>query len=551
MKTNREAAIHNAVRTVLERVPALRADPRTQSLRSAAAQLAKKGVPGARLIARATDPVLDITRSEVLRDTFNAEKRTHAAAPASQTPKAARPTALVSGGSMTGMLTAALLAKSGQNVVIVEPRPQHIRDVRFSLRQGMIDTVALVDPTLAKELAEHAARSQFAKLVDVENGTARKSPYDRPDRPDPENAPDTGQELVDSGQFGVLIARELESLIEKYVRKTFPDQIQFVEGKLHPAKQPDGNVIWQVEKPAASKDAPPVYEDLLKGIKPSLVVVAEGAHSSTRDALGIATAPTTQPQFWTGGVIHKRDDKVRHAGLSSTRFLIDEKPTTDAKGSPTTLQSGLGLSDGHKGLWTTVQMPPGYGPDTKWSQEQINDYYFQRAALVWQTSEEKLRAAGASGPFATPGSQPTPFVLQGKAAKEAARVLPDGTVVALMGDAVQSSTSLGAAGMNIAISEVMPVLTLMESLQSGVSPKKAAASYQEQIFEHGGAWSADGVQWFYPRMSETKEQKLINAELRAIADWRKRGGASPLERLEKILAKVHIAAPPIGLEPAR
>jgi 2-polyprenyl-6-methoxyphenol hydroxylase-like FAD-dependent oxidoreductase len=547
-RTTRENAMHTAIRSIIERVPQLRADPRPEALRNAAKHLVAKGLPGTKQVARAGEVQLAVAREEVLADMFHAEGA-RSVAPAAEAPKPPQQTALVSGGSVSGMLAAVVLAKSGQKVVLVEPRPQHTRDVRFQGRQGMVDVLQLIDPKLAHAYTQRASHFQHVTLVDVSDGDVktRKVAMSRPTRPSEYDAPETGTELVDSDPYGGVIAREFESFVEKYVKETFPEQIQFVQGKLHPVVQADGNVLWQVEKPAPSKDAPAVYEDLLKGVKPSVVIVAEGANSSTRAALGIEQAPTTPPQWWTGGVIHRVDESVSRLGNASTHMLVDEKPVPGAPNAPPTQQGGMGISDGRGGLWTMTQMPPGWSADAHWSQEQINDYYFKRAALIWQTSEEELRAAGATGPIATPGSQPTPFPMQGKAAKEAARVLPDRTVVALLGDAVQTSTSQGGTGMNIAVSEVLPLMTLMENLQSGVSPKKAAASYQQQIFEHGDAWSADGVQFFYPRLPQSKQQMLIHDELRAIAAWRREGGPTPLERLRKILEQQHIATAPVGL----
>jgi len=111
-------------------------------------------------------------------------------------------------------------------------------------------------------------------------------------------------------------------------------------------------------------------------------------------------------------------------GHASARMLVDEKPVQGAPGALRTQQGGMAVHRRNGGLWTLTQMPPGYSADAKWSQQQINDYYFKRASLLWETSEDTLRAAGVSGAFV--GSQPTPFALQGRAAKEARRVLPDG-----------------------------------------------------------------------------------------------------------------------------
>jgi 2-polyprenyl-6-methoxyphenol hydroxylase-like FAD-dependent oxidoreductase len=201
-----------------------------------------------------------------------------------------------------------------------------------------------------------------------------------------------------------------------------------------------------------------------------------------------------------------------------------------------------------KGTWVLTQMPPGWDPNAAHPQSEINDYYLKRASLVTGASEEDLKKAGVSGPIAGPNSQPTVFALQGKAASKAAEVLPDGTIVGFMGDAVETSTFQAGGGMNTAVTDVLPAMTLLEELDSGVAAQEAARHYEEAVFERGDAWSVAGIQYFYPELPPGGVQKLIKAHLQAIRDWRREGGASPLERMQEILKNNPLPTEPVGMK---
>src|SRR5438105_10989968 len=119
--TSARPELYAAMKTLMERVPALVADGRDSTVREVAQRLAAQGVPGASLVSGADAAAIAEVRTQLLRDVF-----TERGAPPptglsgdTGTPKA-RGTALVSGGSFTGMLAAIALARSGNQVTLVE-----------------------------------------------------------------------------------------------------------------------------------------------------------------------------------------------------------------------------------------------------------------------------------------------------------------------------------------------------------------------------------------------------------------------------------------------
>ena len=526
--------LYRALQKVMDRVPALIGDARPDTLQTVVKRLAAEGMAEAKLVAKANPKELAAIRTALMADVYSTGPGLPVMAGAP-----ARPAALVSGGSYTGLLAAVALAKSGHQVTLVESRPQHTRDIRLSMRQGTLDTLALVDPRLAEAVLAKAsllpAENMMTRTAD--GGFEKMAGYSEGRHaPDASKAPASGEALMHTPSVAVILARDLENVVEQWVKEQLPDTITFVEGKLSAKKSAaDGNVSWGVEKRA--KDGSSSVEPLPGG-KPAVVIVAEGSSSSTRAALDIKTAETTPTQYWTAGVVKTVDGTVP-AGEASLRSMVLEHEA----GPPT---RGVAISDGREGTWLLTEMPPFYDPDPAWAQEQINAHYFDVGALVTGHTREELVAAGASGPIKRDGSVPTAFGLQGKAAQDAAAVLPDGTVVGFMGDATLTSAFQAGGGMNTAVSEVVSVMTLAADLQTGVRAEEAAQRFEDAIFERADAWSAAGIPYFYVQSTPEQTQRLVKAHLKSIAEWRKEGGESPLKRLEAMLKEASVASEPLG-----
>src|SRR4051812_6684304 len=101
MKVAASTDLYRAMKAVLERVPALQADTRPESIKSVAKQLAASGVPGAELLAKTDLNALRNVRLDVMQDLFEA-KKTSAGVPTGEASKPKQQTALVSGGSVSG-----------------------------------------------------------------------------------------------------------------------------------------------------------------------------------------------------------------------------------------------------------------------------------------------------------------------------------------------------------------------------------------------------------------------------------------------------------------
>lgn len=526
-----------AMKAAMERVPALAADGRERTVREVTSRLAAQGVPGAALLAKADRATLETLRAQVLRDGFSAAP-VRSVGDTARLPGPSR-TAVVSGGSYTGLLAAAALAKGGYQVTVLEPRPQHTRDIRLSLRQGTLDMLAAVDPQLAAEVAAKAspldaADAKALKLPGSGQFVPLKGQTEGRHAPDAAQAPATGAALMATPFTHVIVASDLEEVIEAYVRRTFPKQVTVLEGKLHAEPRADGQVTWGLER--KGKDGAPVVEDFLHGARPGLVIVAEGAGSSTRAALGIESAASTPTQEWTAGVVHAPDPSVA-PGHASIHSLLDKA----AEGTT----RGVALAD-RSATWVLAQSRPGFEPDSAAPQEQIDAQFYATAAVVTGQPESTLRRAGATGPIRRDGSVPTLFELQGKASRDAALTVGD-TVVGFIGDSVLTSTFQVGGGMNGALGEVETVMALAADLQSGVSPKDAAQRFETSVFERADAWSAAGIPFFYETSSREETQALVQAHLEALAQFRASGGASPLERLQAMLAQVSVASEPLGL----
>ncbi len=544
-------ALYEAMKKVMEQSPGLISDG--SRLKEIAGQLAAQGSREAALVANANPAELAEIRNALLKDVFaktagvDRERLTGGKALKQQ-----KPTVVIGGGSYSGMLAAMRTAMKGVNVVMLESRPQHSRDIRLAVRQGMLDSLAAVDPELAQRVMAKASRlapeHMFTTTMQANGRTdTRQLPNygtEGARAPDASKLPASGAELMNSAYTHVIIARELETVIEEFMREKFGDSITVLEGALAVKPREDGNVDLLLEK--SQKDGSRTTEDFLRGKKPLAVFAAEGSNSSTRRALNIATGETTPVQYWIAGVVKTVDPEVP-AGEASLRVLYRNQEVTNAEGAKEIVPTrAVAISDGKEGTWLLTEMPPFMSPNPAQAQAEVNKIYCDCGSLVTGQSPEALAAAGLSGPFAKAGAVPTAFALQGRTAREASKVLPDGMVFGLLGDAVATSSFQAGGGMNTAINESDTVAALIDDLQRGVDPHQAAAKYQSEVFERGDAWSAAGIPFFYKRSSPEKTKELVALHLKAIADWRREGGDSPIKRLEAMLQQASVATEPLG-----
>jgi 2-polyprenyl-6-methoxyphenol hydroxylase-like FAD-dependent oxidoreductase len=271
---------------------------------------------------------------------------------------------------------------------------------------------------------------------------------------------------------------------------------------------------------------------------PDLVVVSEGSGSATRKALGIDSAATSPTEQIIGGIVGKGS-----GGRAALKFADSKKAdgTTER-----ILSMALGSAKSDKTWVLTevkegVSFDPGAGLDPaseeyrKAHQALVEQHFRAEAALVMETD---VSNATLAGPFE--GSKPTLFTLQQRMSNRATA----GSNVLGLGDFVGNAHFIVGGGMaTAAVSHVERLKSLLFDLELGADKGAALAKYNQGALEDTMAWGRRGIAEFYP---DVEPKQASEAWVKAVTGWIEGKNDDPLAALEKLLAPVSEALPPIG-----
>jgi hypothetical protein len=393
------------------------------------------------------------------------------------------------------------------------------------------------EPIDAKRVADPAYVAELAKKgIDLERAGLERNP-------DADDMTVGGAELMRSGVYTHNVqARELEKLVADYVAGKFPGRIRRIDGWMTPAVQADGTLSLKAERTQGDKAT---EFDFLEGRRPAYVFAPEGTSGTTRDAIGIETANATPRQVWAGAVLQGvADREVAKPGQATVRAVYDEQRTIEPATGQARVTPRMSVQDNDgRDSWVLAQQAPTLDVRTGAGRKQAADDFFAQASRLTGVSDTELRKVHHSGPFiGTDG--PTPFAVEGRVARGAMKVMPDGMFVGLLGDAVENSHFRAGGGMNTAITEVQEVDHLLDAIAEGLPVEVAAQRYQRAILERSDAWGASGIPFFYRKLDDPNDRAQLIADFhRAVDDWRREGGDSPLVRLEKLLREQQFKDP--------
>jgi hypothetical protein len=186
-------------------------------------------------------------------------------------------------------------------------------------------------------------------------------------------------------------------------------------------------------------------------------------------------------------------------------------------------------------------------------------YFRQVSPALIGISEEAAQTAPARGPIEV-FPRPTAFALQGHMARDAVF----GKQFFFGGDSVANAHPKASAGMVLATGPYIEAFKeALTDLAMGVPREKAMRAYNTKAREIGIVWGKQTISQFYPWGDHAKFENdgvVKFAEYpalfeKAVRQWLKDapGSASPLERLESLIAEQSVAHAPVGdsLEPAK
>lgn len=509
-----------ALQQIYAQFPSLKVNADKGALEAAATKVL--GAEGAKalLAALADKDTYLATRSAALDALLKAPEGT-----ALQQPKRA----VVSGLSAGGLLSAAVLAKAGYQVDAVELREGYTRQMQFSSRQALVDELASIDPKLADkflEIAGHLTKGFVSTL----NGSQRIIARDEPLAGDPTRVPRTGEQMLSDVPIMLVECRCFEQVLFEWLKEQ--PNVRVHSNMQISLSEPDEQGRYSVSV------APRKGGTAVALGTPDLVVVSEGANSATRKTLGIETAATSPQERIIGGVVG-----ASSGGRAALKY--DDKKRDDGS-TERILSMALGSAKNDK-TWVLVEAPqselfdPGpeldpTSPEYREAQQQLIEKHFRsEAALVM---EQDVSDATLEGPMV--GTRPTLFTLQQRMSSRATA----GANLVGLGDFVGNAHFIVGGGMaTSAVSHVERLKDLVFDLEMGVDKGAAMSKYNQGALADTLAWGKRGIHEFYPDV----DRKMIpEAYAKAVNDWLAGKNKDPLAALEKLIAPVSEALPPIG-----
>ena len=195
-------------------------------------------------------------------------------------------TAVVSGQSITGMMSALTLAKNDYNVSIYEQRNSYTRNIQWAGRQSLLDELASVDEKLYKQFISEVAQPLENGSIHISaDGNRKISMREEVKIADPSRIPKTGEEMIAEKSIITMEAKRFEAMLKRFLC-TIPNIRQYTGSIEFLGQDKDRNHI------------------ILNHNTPDLIVIAEGANSKTRDKLGIESVPTSLSKLQIAGVLY-------------------------------------------------------------------------------------------------------------------------------------------------------------------------------------------------------------------------------------------------------
>lgn len=410
-------------------------------------------------------------------------------------PKNLKPV-VVSGQSVTGMVAAAIAAQSGHKVRVYDSRMKYTRDIQWSSRQSVADTLASIDPKLAERFAEKVARNLEGGYVEVSpEGAVEKTAPSALKKADPRRIPQTADAMFDGHSVATVQTRVFEELLHDYLKK-HPNVTQ-KKGKIEfGAIDPKTgeHLVTEYEDVTPKDQKEKVFKKITEGHP--ITIVAEGASSSNRTALGIRSVPTSPKRLQVAGVIG-----IEKGGEIATHYR-DENIGRMLSGS-------MGTTGSQKRWLVGDIAEEKITPDfTKFGSDPSTPEYTQERARLLEIEFKKLTALNMRLPIdkvsrhkasgAIDGLPLQTFELQQRISNKGA----SGGNVLLLADAVGNAHWSVGGGMHVGVvNHGERIKDYLSAVDGGESPILAAKRYSDNVLSDSKAWGERGLNYFYNNLS--------------------------------------------------
>jgi 2-polyprenyl-6-methoxyphenol hydroxylase-like FAD-dependent oxidoreductase len=415
-----------------------------------------------------------------------------------------RKTAVVSGQSVSGMIASAILAHAGYNVLAIERRSDLNRAIQWAGRQSLIDQLSTLSPRLADRFLDRCGVIYGGSIRVHLDGRREVKAKPLPRLGNPHVLSPSAHEMLDAPACFLVAANEIERLLRGYLG-SLPNASLHL-GKSLTVRGPSKNGMYS----------------LLGGAEPDLIVIAEGANSSSRSQLGIEAVPTSPQRLQVAGQTFYRDDGSM---IKQLRLCGDDVLETG-----TIAQRGRGSTwvVGDVGSYSAAQCPPGWRgwPATP---RHARLEFASMVAHAIDEPVEKVLEHGVWGP-GNSDVDPRTFHLQQHLVRRAVA----GSNVILLGDAVGNGHWNEGGGMQIgAICHAERLRQLLQTADSTGRPDiEALERYSEGVVDDTRDWGERGIASFYP-MHDSAD--VVDVYRRSVAEYRAGSLGSPGAALTRIL----------------
>lgn len=367
--------------------------------------------------------------------------------------------AVVSGQSITGMIAAAILAKSGYHVDTYEIRERYTRNIQWAARQSLVDELASIDQNLATHFLENVARPLYKGSVHISpNGDRRMKQHLGLREGNPLEVPKNGTKMMGYPSVLNMETKTFETFLKQYLQ-SMPN-VHRHSGSIRLRRS--GNSFCVAEQKT-----------------PDLIVIAEGANSATRKALGIGWEPVTQSRLQIAGAI----------GIDSGGVMIKHWRKEEGELRLT----GVMGRKGSDNTWIVADVDP----LKVTNQREIDGEFRRLAAAALEIPVEEIDRIKIWG--CTDEEKIALFSLQQKISSEATI----GDNVIFMGDSVGTGHWSVGGGMQVgAVCHAERLKTLLSDIDSGMPKNKALKTYSEGALMDTRAWGEAGLKDFYPTMQD-------------------------------------------------
>lgn len=213
-----------------------------------------------------------------------------------------RGTAVVSGLSVSGMMSVAILAQAGYSVVAIDKRPDFTRGIQWAGRQSLIDELARIDPRLSLRFLEVCGPIYMGSMRVQPDGSRQVKPKPYPRAGDPVRMPRTVEAMLEEPACFLVAAVELEKLLRGYLRSLRNVTLR-LGGRVRVAGIDSSQRV--------------VLEG---GVVPDLFVVAEGQASESRKKIGITSVATSPARWQVAGAGPRVGQRLNGQAFASRRW---------------------------------------------------------------------------------------------------------------------------------------------------------------------------------------------------------------------------------------